>query len=196
MVLVNDLYRVTFRFADVNNPKPRKLANFDEPAFASGEQTTDFTTSSSLGGYKSNDGYRGNGGFVKYLNAGDVTPGNNQLEAIHNAFTNQANSLWYITYEYVVYEGSTDRFLSTVIRFLFTKDGSIEGKVDNNAIRLNPYFTSFDKFRIFLEICYVAFLIIFIVLFIRMVIREYKAYHLWYQLTIKPLGPRLISLRN
>lgn len=95
-----------------------------------------------------------------------------------------------------MYEGSTDRFLNTVIRFLFRKDGSIEGKVDSNAIRLNPYFTTFDKFRIFLEVCYVVFLIFFIVFFIRMVIREYRGYNLWYQLNIKPLGPRLMKLRN
>lgn len=61
--------------------------------------------------------------------------------------------------------------MSTVMRFLFRKDGSIEGKVDNSAIRLNPYFTTLDKFRIFLEVCYVVFLAFFIVMFIRMVIR-------------------------
>lgn len=36
LVLVNSIYRITFRFADLNAAEPRKLDNFKEKPFAEG----------------------------------------------------------------------------------------------------------------------------------------------------------------
>lgn len=38
LVLVNNIYRVTFRFANINDSEPRKLDNFKQKSHARGEQ--------------------------------------------------------------------------------------------------------------------------------------------------------------